>query len=35
LFSLAMTLAIQGYRFRKVSELHLHNVPHRRPGCAA
>jgi hypothetical protein len=35
LFSLAMTLAIQGYHFRKVSELHLLNTPGRRRGCAA
>jgi radical SAM superfamily enzyme YgiQ (UPF0313 family) len=33
LFSLAMTLAIQGYHFRKVSELHLLNTPARQPGC--
>jgi radical SAM superfamily enzyme YgiQ (UPF0313 family) len=35
LFSLAMTLAIQGYHFRKVSELHLLNVSVRHPGCNA
>jgi len=35
LFSLAMTLAIQGYHFRKVSELHLLNPPGKRRGCHA
>jgi radical SAM superfamily enzyme YgiQ (UPF0313 family) len=35
LFSLAMTLAIQGYHFRKVSELHLLKTPGRRRGCHA
>jgi len=35
LFSLAMTLAIQGYHFRKVSELHLLNTPGKRRGCHA
>jgi radical SAM superfamily enzyme YgiQ (UPF0313 family) len=35
LFSLAMTLAIQGYHFRKVSELHLINRPGNRRGCHA
>jgi hypothetical protein len=35
LFSLAMTLAIQGYHFRKVSEIHLIHAPHKRPVCNA
>jgi radical SAM superfamily enzyme YgiQ (UPF0313 family) len=35
LFSLAMTLAIQGYHFRKVSENHLLNPPGKRRGCHA
>jgi len=35
LFSLAMTLAIQGYHFRKVSELHLLNTSGKRRGCHA
>jgi hypothetical protein len=33
LFPLAMALAIQGYHFRKVSELHLHDAPGKHPGC--
>jgi hypothetical protein len=33
LFSLAMTLAIQGYHFRKVSEIQLLHAPGKRRGC--
>ncbi|MBP1718763.1 MAG: B12-binding radical protein, partial [Deltaproteobacteria bacterium] len=32
LFPLAMALAIQGYHFRKVSELHLLDAPGKRAG---
>jgi radical SAM superfamily enzyme YgiQ (UPF0313 family) len=35
LIALAMTLAIQGYHFRKVSELHLLDAARKRPGCRA
>jgi radical SAM superfamily enzyme YgiQ (UPF0313 family) len=35
LFSLAVTLAIQGYHFRKVSEIQLLNTPGKRRGCHA
>ena len=35
LIALAMTLAIQGYHFRKISELHLLDSAPKRPGCRA
>jgi hypothetical protein len=35
LFSLAMTLAIKGYHFRRVSEIHLLNAPGKHRGCDA